>query len=586
MHVHSVQLWEAAASRPNARRLQALLQVFLEADAFTPGFELQEAEALWTAAMSESTRLNTPFDTAGFQRLVEAREATRQPVPVITPMSGTRHQSWGNAPDVERFLSRTSERATIRQWVLDDRCRVVGVFGIGGIGKTLLATRVARDLESEFQHVYWRSLQNAPGFGEWLTGALGGLSPRDPLLSAGDAQRLDRLLELLRETRSLFILDNFETVLQPGEQAGTYLPGYATYGDFLQLIAETPHQSCVVVTSREEPPQIGPLKGSNGPVRTLTLGGLRTEDVRGLLRDKDLLGDDTAWTNLVDSYGGNGLALKVVGETIRELFGGNISAFLTEVEGSRGGVIGGVRSLLDSQTARLSQLEQRVLRWLAIEREAVTFAELAAEMSGIAGRGPVREATIALLRRSLLERRDPGPTFLLQPVILEYVTDQFTADMCRAIAHGSAQELREQPLLKATATDLVRFSQERLILQPMIDRLTLELGGQAAVERRLVDLLDELRLLTCDEQMYGPGNVVNLLRQLRGDLRRIDLSGLLIRQAYLQGVEAQDAVLTAAHLTESALPEAFHAMSVALSADGAHMITGTTTGRRVPAARI
>ena len=217
VHVHSVQLWEAAASRPNARRLQTLLEVFLEAGAFTPGEELQEAEAVWSAAMRESPRFNTPFDASGFARLVDAREAARQPAPAIVPAPFTSHQSWGNAPDVERFLSRTAERATIRHWVLDDRCRVVGVFGIGGIGKTQLATRVARDLEPEFEHVYWRGLQNAPGFSDWLTGALGELSPRDPLLSAADAQRLDRLIELVRESRSLFIIDNVETVLQPGE---------------------------------------------------------------------------------------------------------------------------------------------------------------------------------------------------------------------------------------------------------------------------------------------------------------------------------------------------------------------------------
>ena len=36
---------------------------------------------------------------------------------------------------------------------------------------------------------------------------------------------------------------------------------------------------------------------------------------------------------------------------------------------------------------------------------------------------------------------------------------------------------------------------------------------------------------------------MNLLRLLRGDLRGADLSGLAIREAYLQEVEAQDASL-------------------------------------------
>jgi WD40 repeat protein/transcriptional regulator with XRE-family HTH domain len=578
VHVHSVQFWEGGTSHPTARRLEALLEVFLARDGFTDGRELEEAEALWTTARNESARLNTPFDAGWFSRLLEARAAERQPVRAVpSAPANPRQQSWGGAPDVERFLSRSDERATLSRWILGDGCRVVGVLGIGGIGKTLLATRVARDLQARFQHVYWRSLQNAPAFDDWLSGAISLLSPRDPLLSASEAGRFDRLLELVREAPSLFIIDNFETVLQPGRQAAAYLWGYAAYGELLQLMAETPHQSCVLLTSREEPRELGPLKGSDGPVRTLTLPGLDTQDIRGLLRDKKLRGDAAAWTSLVERYGGNGLALKLVGETIRELFGGNITEFLADVD-PHGGIVGGVRQLLDSQMDRLSELEQRVLRWMAVEREPVTFAELAVEMGAVAARGAVREATVALLRRSLLERREPGPTFLLQPVILEYVTEQFNTHICQQVIDGSGPELRQQALLKATATDTLRHSQERLILQPIVDQLTVRLGGQAAVERRLVELLDQLRTLPSDMQLYGPGNVVNLLRLLRGDLRRIDLSRLLVRQAYLQGVEAQDASLAEAQVVESALPEAFHTMSVALSPDGSHLVTGTSTG--------
>jgi hypothetical protein len=43
--------------------------------------------------------------------------------------------------------------------------------------------------------------------------------------------------------------------------------------------------------------------------------------------------------------------------------------------------------------------------------------------------------------------------------------------------------------------------------------------------------------------------MVNLLRVLRGDLRGLDLSGLLIRQADLEQVEAQDASLPGAELS-------------------------------------
>jgi hypothetical protein len=59
----------------------------------------------------------------------------------------------------------------------------------------------------------------------------------------------------------------------------------------------------------------------------------------------------------------------------------------------------------------------------------------------------------------------------------------------------------------------------------------------------LLALLEGWRDRPHAEQGYGPGNVVNLLRLLRGDLSGLDLGRLALRQAYLAGVEAQNTSL-------------------------------------------
>src|ERR671932_2832476 len=43
---------------------------------------------------------------------------------------------WGDAPDVSVFHGRKEELATLTSWILQDRCRLIGMFGMGGIGKT------------------------------------------------------------------------------------------------------------------------------------------------------------------------------------------------------------------------------------------------------------------------------------------------------------------------------------------------------------------------------------------------------------------------------------------------------------------
>src|SRR5262249_21772427 len=96
---------------------------------------------------------------------------------------------------------------------------------------------------------------------------------------------------------------------------------------------------------------------------------------------------------------------------------------------------------------------------------------------------------------------------------------------------------------------------------------------------RLGALLEGWRGRPAPGQGYGPGNVVNLLRLLRGDLRGMDLSRLALRQVYLQGVGAQDASLAGSYFAGAVLADAFaYPTAVALSADGAFLVAGTPNG--------
>src|SRR6202022_2568127 len=208
------------------------------------------------------------------------------------------------------FVGRAEERAILRAWVLDEHCRLAAVLGIGGGGKTATASQLAQDAAPSFQHVYWRSLRDAPPAGEWMAGAIGFLSAHRVVPPEGESARLAVFLQLLRDRSSLLVLDNFETVLQPGQHEGRYRDGFAGYGALLQAIGETRHQSCLGVTSREAPPELAVLGG--GRVRRFQLGGLGVPEGQVLLADKQLSGNNEDWPKLIGRLGGNGLALKVV----------------------------------------------------------------------------------------------------------------------------------------------------------------------------------------------------------------------------------------------------------------------------------
>jgi WD40 repeat protein len=573
------------------------------AGGLTAGQEAAEARQLWAAVLDEASRMRTPFDEVWLANvLAECKPAgavhdsgprtavstSRMSMDDASARSdgrgdeageGEREHDWGSAPDVLYFVGRTDELATLRAWVLESQCRLAALLGMGGIGKTALAARLAQDVAPTFERLYWRSLRDAPPIDDWMAGAIGFLSGQRVVAPEGEVAQLRVLLQLLQQRRSLLVLDNFETLLQPGDAGGGYREGYAGYGKLLQAIGEGRHRSCLLVTSRESPPDFAILRGA--AARSFHLDGLGVADGQTLLAGKGLSGSPHEWSTLVDRLGGNGLALKVVGESIRELFGGELEAFLDE-SGS-GMLFGGIRRLLAEQIERSSALEQSVLRLLAVEREPVSISQLIGDVGSRVERGAVLEATEALLRRSLVERAEGADArghaaFTLQSVVLEYLTDRLVEDVSEEIAREHPAILLRQPLIKAVGKDYVRASQERLIGWPIVQKLQADYG-EDAVERRLVTLLDGWRARTPTEQGYGPGNIVNLLRLARGDLRHVDLSRLTVRQAYLAGIDAQDANLADACLMEAVLAEAFSLpISVALSRDGALLVAGTSAG--------
>src|SRR5207245_5340813 len=141
---------------------------------------------------------------------------------------------------------------------------------------------------------------------------------------------LSLLLDHLRAQRVLLVLDNLESLLLEGEVQGHLRPGYEGYARLVRSVAQTAHQSCLLLTSREKPIDLVPLEGSRKPVRALRLVGLEATACEQLLAEHELVGSPQEPARLVQRYEGNPLALRIVAETISDLFAGAIGPFLAQ----------------------------------------------------------------------------------------------------------------------------------------------------------------------------------------------------------------------------------------------------------------
>src|SRR5437016_10195298 len=207
---------------------------------------------------------------------------------LAAPASGPRVE-WSEALDVPTFYGREPELATLARWVVEEGCRLVSVLGMGGMGKSALAVRAMQQLAAHFAVVLFRSLRDAPDCSALLDDCLSVLLPGSlGVVPQSLERRLSLLLEELRSRRVLLVFDNLEVLLEEGDVRGHLRPGFEAYGHLLRQVAQTGHQSCLLLTSREKPAALRALEGPKTPVRSLRLLGLEASACEHLLAEHEL----------------------------------------------------------------------------------------------------------------------------------------------------------------------------------------------------------------------------------------------------------------------------------------------------------
>lgn len=356
------------------------------------------------------------------------REIADRPDADLENLSDGQYIDWDSCPEVTVFYDRTLELTQMSEWIGEENCRLIAILGMGGIGKTTLAIQLAKQLKYRFEIVIWRSLQYAPPPDKFLSNLIKYIpnSIVEKPLSNTLESNIVRLIELCNSHRCLIIIDGLESLLSKNDLAGKYRPGYEDYAKLFYQIGASIHKSCFVITSHEKPREIVKLEGHKRPVRCLKISGLQKRAARQLLQEQGLV-EEPEWDLLIQRYRGNPLALKIVSDTILELFNGKSSEFIQQ----NTIFVGQLSEVLDRQFERISELEKKVIYRIATAESPVTISQMREKISPAVSHSQILEVLESLARRSLIEKitektRDSDPVmFTLQPVVMKYIVNQF-----------------------------------------------------------------------------------------------------------------------------------------------------------------
>ena len=418
------------------------------------------------------------------------------------------------------FYGRTEELKLLDQLITENRYRIITLVGMGGIGKTALAAQFTKIAKNKFQYVViWKNLRTTASFEDFLNELLNLLSVNTNKLVATSTDRVEILINYLKDNKYLLIIDDLTEILTESNGCKNYKQGWENFGKFLEDTALQPHESIILITCHEHPENL------NQPnIKTIELKGLNVQEIKEMFPNLQPQSDpEYSWEKLLEYYGGNPGILNIVAKQISETYDDDISKFIENhdehIYGSNSNRLEDKnKDIFNKQFNKLTPKAQELMYWLAIKNEPLTREKIKSLL-------PSYNTYINTLKYLCLIIDDPSG-YTQSPMIMDYVTEKIIDQVVEDISTKNPQIINDYPLIDSQDKEYIKDIQKRRFLEPIVDKLlkSKNLGGKQTIKENLISMLDDWRKEQ-PESGYMGGNILTLLLHLEIDFKGSDFSG-------------------------------------------------------------
>lgn len=321
------------------------------------------------------------------------------------------HINLREAPDFNDFYGRTIELAKLDQWIIKQEYRLVGIFGLTGIGKTALVRELVENIKDNFDYVIWKNLEFSPDWEQFITHLESCFGYRSSEISS--FPRILNLIDYLKNHRCLLVFDQWEGVM--GNTTSS-----ENYNKLLSQIGNLQHQSCVLLTGLQKPAILDSIRNQNH-LKQLSLSGLDNKDAIILLHNLGL--QDPGMDTLIRNYKGHPLALILVGENIKSVHNGKIEKVLDSTLFLHNVFM----DLLDNQIYSLPNLQQNIIKTLAAATEPQTIFQIYQYFPD-SSQGEISDAINNLWKVGIIDKDDILEEIILwvlNPLIQKYIRRRY-----------------------------------------------------------------------------------------------------------------------------------------------------------------